>query len=76
MASCRLCSSLDYTTQDIIRVRKEKGSLPGKQRVSKVMTSPAFTIPITASVQEAADLMLEKRIRRVPVVDAEGLPVG
>jgi len=47
-----------------------------KERVSKHMTSPAITLPVTASVQEAADVMLEKKIRRLPIVDAEGQPVG
>jgi len=60
--------------QDIIRVRKAGGSM--KERVSRHMTAPAITMCVTASVQEAADLMLEKKIRRLPIVDAEGVPVG
>jgi len=60
--------------KDIIKQKKAGGSL--KSRVSKHMTSPAITVPVTASVQEAADVMLENKIRRLPIVDAEGQPVG
>lgn len=39
-------------------------------------TTPAVTIPITAGVQEAADMMLRLKIRRLPVVDDNGRPMG
>lgn len=38
--------------------------------------SPALTVAATTSVQEAADLMLAKNIRRLPVVDKAGRAVG
>lgn len=60
--------------KDIIRVRKAGGSM--LQKVKQHMTSPALTIRPTTSVQEAADLMLSKNIRRLPVVDKAGKPVG
>lgn len=47
-----------------------------KALVEKHMTSPAITISRAASVQEAADLMLAKKIRRLPVVDENGFPCG
>jgi signal-transduction protein with cAMP-binding, CBS, and nucleotidyltransferase domain len=47
-----------------------------QEPVSKHMTTPAVTIPVTAGVQEAADLMLARKIRRLPVVDDSGYPVG
>jgi CBS domain-containing protein len=40
------------------------------------MTTPALTISVNASVSEAAELMLSRKIRRLPVVDEMGLPVG
>jgi CBS domain-containing protein len=40
------------------------------------MTSPAVTIGAERRVDVAAALMLDKRINRLPVVDAEGLLVG
>lgn len=59
---------------DIIRVRKAGGLMA--DRVKKHMTAPALTIPVRATVQDAADLMMEKGIRRLPVVDADGRPLG
>jgi len=40
------------------------------------MTSPAITVNVNSSVQDAADLMLGSNIRRLPVVDEEGFPLG
>jgi len=60
--------------QDVLRARKAGGSL--QQHVSEAMTAPALSVPITATVQEAADLMMEQKARPLPVVDAEGLLVG
>jgi CBS domain-containing protein len=42
----------------------------------EAMTSPAVTIGAERRVDVAAALMLDKRINRLPVVDAEGLLVG
>ncbi|KAF5836061.1 hypothetical protein DUNSADRAFT_6531 [Dunaliella salina] len=60
--------------KDVLRVRKKGGSL--QQPVSQAMTSPVHTVPITASVQEAADLMMDKKVRPLPVVDEDGVLVG
>lgn len=60
--------------KDIIRVRKAGGSM--LEKVQKHMTSPALTVRPSTSVQEAANLMLSKNIRRLPVVDKDGKPVG
>jgi CBS domain-containing protein len=40
------------------------------------MTKPAITIKVGTPVRKAADLMLKKKIRRLPVVDKEGVPLG
>ncbi|GLC47460.1 hypothetical protein PLESTF_001899700 [Pleodorina starrii] len=60
--------------KDIIRVRKSGGIMT--EKVQKHMTSPALTVPLRATVQEAADLMLKYGIRRLPVVDDNGHPLG
>ncbi len=44
--------------------------------VRDVMTSPAVAIRWDVSVLEAAALMEEKNIRRLPVVDEEGVLIG
>ena len=46
------------------------------QLVKSNMTSPAITILNTATVQEAADLMLRHKIRRLPVVNELDEPLG
>lgn len=60
--------------QDIIKVRQEGGTL--EARVDEHMTKPALTIAANTPVKEAADLMLQKKIRRLPVVDANGAIIG
>ncbi len=45
-------------------------------QVRQHMTTPALTVGVSATVQEAAELMLKKKIRRLPVVDDQGFPVG
>lgn len=56
--------------KDIIRVRKSGSTMT--ELVKKHMTSPAITVSIRATVQEAADIMLKYGIRRLPVVDTDG----
>jgi len=60
--------------KDVLRVHHAGGSL--QQPVSEAMTAPALTVPITATIQEAADLMMDKEVHPLPVVDADGLLVG
>lgn len=52
-------------------VEKNKGSL-----VSDVMTSSPITVSADSSVSAAAHLLLHKRIRRLPVLDSEGVLIG
>ncbi|KAF0247084.1 MAG: hypothetical protein FD180_23 [Planctomycetota bacterium] len=40
------------------------------------MSSPVCTLPRTATVLEAARLLLDKRLTGVPVLDAKGRPEG
>lgn len=44
--------------------------------VREVMTAHVATIGEDDSVREALDLMTEKRVHRLPVVDAEGVLIG
>ncbi|MDE1819744.1 MAG: CBS domain-containing protein [Euryarchaeota archaeon] len=45
-------------------------------RVGSCMTSPAVTINAGGSIREAAELMVGRRINRLPVVDSNGRLVG
>jgi CBS domain-containing protein len=49
---------------------------PSGLRVGEVMTSPAVTIPMTATLRDAALLMRDGRIHRVVALDDRGRPVG
>ena len=61
---------------DIIKIRKmlRPGSM--QDTVATHMTSPAICVDQNSTVQAAADLMLSKKIRRLPVVDELGQAVG
>ena len=48
----------------------------GNVRVATVMTAPVFTVPPWATLQTAVDIMLEKKIGCLPVVDDDGTLVG
>jgi CBS domain-containing protein len=51
----------------------------GKQsalRVGELMSSPALTVPMTGSLDDAARLMLERHVHRVVAIDDIGRPVG
>lgn len=45
-------------------------------RVGELMSSPAVTVPITASLVEAARVMRDAFVHRVVAVDDDGRPVG
>lgn len=55
------------------RVEREKAAA---SVAAQLMTTPVVTIQRDASVAEAARLMNEKRVKRLPVVDADGRIVG
>ncbi len=58
-------------------VRELHQSLENPNRtVSEVMTRPAITVAPDAALSQAARLMVEKRVKRLPVVDEEGKLVG
>lgn len=46
------------------------------KNAGQVMNSPAITIPETATLADAAEVMVEKNIGCLPVVDAAGKVVG
>jgi CBS domain-containing protein len=45
-------------------------------RVGEVMSSPPLTVPMTASLVEAARLMHDARVHRLVALDDEDEPVG
>lgn len=49
---------------------------PSGIRVGELMTSPAITVPMTESLDEAARLMLGSHVHRLVAIDDAGRPVG
>lgn len=49
---------------------------PSGLRVGELMTSPALTVSLAASLHDAACRMREARIHRLVAVDEDGRPVG
>jgi CBS domain-containing protein len=49
---------------------------PSGIRVGALMSSPAVTVPITASLVEAARVMRDAYVHRVVAIDDDGRPVG
>ena len=56
------------TERDIIRKVTAEGKDPMRVHVSDIVSSPLITIHPDSTAQEAASLMLEKKIRHLPVV--------
>lgn len=48
----------------------------GSTRAEDLMTSPAVTIRPDATLPRAARLMADRRVKRLPVVDADGILTG
>lgn len=57
--------------RDILSRVVEPCLSPETLTAEQVMTSPVYTIGETASIDEVAALMVEKKIRKIPVMDKE-----
>lgn len=64
------------TDRDIVVRLVAHGQDPKQVRAQDCMTSPALTIEQNADLKECAELMARERMRRVPVVDADGSLCG
>ena len=63
---------------DLVRARANQhlvANWPGLA-VGQVMTKPALTIAATASLEEAAKAMEERRVHRLVVTNATATPIG
>jgi len=61
-------SERDYARKGIIRGRRGHKTL-----VSELMSAPLITVAPEQSIEECMQLMTERRIRHLPVVDGEAL---
>ena len=63
---------------DLVRVRADQQlarNWPGLA-VRHIMTTPALTIDATASLEEAALMMDQRRVHRLVVIDDAATPIG
>jgi CBS domain-containing protein len=65
-----LLASADSPVGRLIRTK------PSGLRIGELMSSPAVTIPMTGSLEEAARIMLDHRVHRLVATDESGHPVG
>jgi len=54
----------------------QKGRFKKPTKISSIMKTPVVSLKLTDTVKDAAVLMLEKNIGRVPIVDDKGFLVG
>lgn len=60
---------LGVITDRDIAIRGVGSKRPGSTRVTDIMSEKLVTAPMDMSVDEAAELMADEQIRRLPVVD-------
>ncbi|MEM3505472.1 MAG: CBS domain-containing protein [Archaeoglobaceae archaeon] len=64
------------TEKDLIVKIVAKNLSPASVKVSEIMSSPLITIKPTTSIREAANIMMKKGIRRLPIVNNSGELIG
>jgi len=60
-----------FTERDVMGKVVAERRDPATTKVSAVMTSPVHTIPVEADPAAALELMLDKHIRHLPLVDVQ-----
>ena len=74
---CRDARPVGAITDRDITIRSvARGQNPLGMRAADVMTTPCVTVREDSSLEECVETMQEHRIRRVPVVDSEGVCTG
>jgi len=65
-----------FTERDVLRRVVGDRRAPERTAVADVMTSDVVCCPPESSIDDVAELMRTRRIRHVPIVDADGFVVG
>lgn len=65
-----------FTDSDLARLFESRSDAAFDRPIAEVMTKAPTTVPPTARVVEAIELMRGRKLSEVPVVDANGRPVG
>jgi len=63
------------TERDMLKRVLGESRNPEKTKISEIMTTPLITVSPTTNLEEAAKLMFEKNVKKLPVV-SEGKLVG
>lgn len=69
-------SELEHPDLVHVRKRQEQRIKADAVVASELMTSPPITVPVTATLPEAARMMQERNVRRLVVVDGAGRIAG
>jgi len=69
-------SELEHEDLAHVRKRREQRTKADAVVASELMTSPPITVPVTATLPEAARLMQERNVRRLVVIDGNGRIAG
>jgi CBS domain-containing protein len=64
------------TDRDICIAMGTRNRLPGELTVGEIAIRPVFTCKPEDEIHEALGTMAEKQVRRLPVVNGEGVPEG
>ena len=65
-----------FTERDVLRRVVGSRRPPERTAVAEVMTREVVCCPPASSIDDVAELMRERRIRHVPIVDVEGFVTG
>lgn len=65
-----------FTDSDLARLLEQRRDEQIDQPIAAVMTVRPITIHVDAILEEAVDLMTQRRLSELPVVDDDGCPVG
>jgi CBS domain-containing protein len=64
------------TDRDICIAMGTRNRLPGDVRVCEVMSTSVISCKANDDIHEALSTMADKKVRRLPVLDNDGRPVG
>jgi arabinose-5-phosphate isomerase len=65
-----------FTDSDLARLFERNADGAFDRPIAEVMTHNPITVPHTAKVGEVLDLLRERKISELPVLDGDGRPVG
>ena len=65
-----------FTDSDLARLLEQRRDSQLDRPISEVMTSHPLTIQADRMLTEAIDLLSEKKVSELPVVDSDGFPLG